>query len=292
MATAPITLYLDIPEGSHGDLEAIAEASIAWSRTIKEVAHILYPDIEIRIEVLDADEGSFGLNALVRSLNPKAKAALVGILAGAAAHFGLETVDYFYTKFLDSIFDGKPPPEACDQKEVDRIASAVERGAGKKPAEKVYRALQTDSVIVGVGISPRPEEEPKSVVPRESFQIRGGYAQEMVEDIRERTRSERIDAVLIKPVLIPNSRRKWRFQSDGAEASFAMADHQFVQRLLDGSETIPMVAGVILDVDVDVTEVFRDGVWTVKSRAITRVWGHRFDASALLPLSAENEDED
>lgn len=291
MASAPITLYLDIPAGEHGDLEVVAEASIAWSRTIKEVARVLYPDVSIRVEVLDADEGSFGLNVKVR-IDPKHKAALIGILAGAATHFGLETVDYFYTKFLDSIFEKDEAAEVVDPAERHRVASAVERGAGRKPAEQVFRALQTDPTITGVGVSPIPEQTPASIIPREVFLDRGGYKATELDDVLERTRPERIEAVLIKPVLVPKTKRLWRFQTPSGEFGFAMKDHAFVARLLDGTEPIPMVAGVILDVDVDVTESQIDGLWKPKSRAITRVWGHRFDASALLPFGEEEDDDE
>lgn len=291
MASAPITLYLDIPEGQHGDLEVVAEASIAWSRTIKEVARVLYPDVSIRVEVLDADEGSFGLNAKVR-IDPKHKAALIGILAGAATHFGLETVDYFYTKFLDSIFEEDEAVAVVDPVERDRVASAVARGAGRKPAEQVFRALQTDPTIAGVGVSPAPERTPASIIPRDVFLVRGGYRATEFDGVLERTRPERIEAVLIKPVLVPKTKRLWRFQTPSGEFGFAMKDHAFVARLLDGTEPIPMVAGVILDVDVDVTETQVDGLWKPKSRSITRVWGHRFDASALLPFGEEEDDDE
>ncbi len=293
MASAPITLYLDIPEGQHGDLEVVAEASIAWARTIKEIARVLYPDIEIRVEVLDADEGSFGLNARIRSLSPQAKGMLVGILAGAASHFALETVDYFYEKFLDSIFGTDPPPaEVQSRAEVQRVQAAVSQGAGRRSAEQVFRALQTDSVILGVGITAQPDEEPASIIPRAAFLNRGGYVEAPTEETRERTRSERIDAILIKPVLVPNSRRKWRFQTSAGEFSFSMKDEKFSQRLLQGIETIPMVAGVILDVDVEVSEVLSDGLWRPKSRAIVKVWSHRFDASALLPFPDDEDDDE
>ncbi len=291
MASAPITLYLDIPEGQHGDLEVVAEASIAWARTIKEVARVLYPDVTIRVEVLDADEGSFGLNAKIR-IDPKHKALLIGILAGAATHFSLETVDYFYEKFLDSIFDSKGVPQVVDPAEKERVASAVARGAGRKPAEQVFRALQTDPTIEGVGVSPTPERKPDSIIPRQAFLERGGYRVSDVEDLRERVRPERIEAVLIKPVLVPKTKRLWRFQTPSGEFGFLMRDHAFVARLLDGTETIPMVAGVILDVDVDVTEHLVDGLWKPKARAITRVWGHRFDASALLPFGDDEDDDE
>lgn len=292
MTAAPITLYLDIPEGSHGDLEIVAEASIAWARTIKEVARVLYPDVDIRVEVTDADEGSFGLNTLVRIKDPNVKAAIVGILAGAAAHFGMETVDFFYERFLESVFGDSPPAEVCDQEERSRVAEAVQRGAGRRPAEQVYRALKTDPVIVGVGVTPTPKALPASVIPRDAFLIRGGYRPEQAEEVRERTRPDRIEVVLIKPVLVPKSKRLWRFQTSDGEFSFAMKDQNFLQRLLDGTETIPMVAGVILDVDVELNEAFREGVWVTETRSITRVWGHRFDASALLPFGDEDEEAD
>lgn len=291
MASAPITLYLAIPEGQHGDLEVVAEASIAWSRTVKEVARILYPDVSIRMEVLDADEGSFGLNAKVR-IDPKHKAALIGILAGASAHFALETVDYFYEKFLDSIFDNDEIVEIASSAEQARVADAIARGAGRKPAEQVFRILQTDSSITGVGVSPSPEQRPASIIPRTSFLVAGGYLAPAFDDLLERTRPERIEAVLIKPVLVPRTKRLWRFQTPAGEFGFAMKDQAFVARLLDGTEPIPMVAGVILDVDVDVTEIQVDGLWRPKTRAITRVWGHRFDASALLPFGEEDDEDE
>lgn len=293
MSAVPITLYLDTDSERHADLEVVAQASIAWARTIKEVAGVLFPELEIRLEAVSADEGSFSLNALARSLNPKQKAALIGALTGAATWFGLETASFFYGRFLEAVFDSEEPiaEQTLTEQDLSRIRDAVERGAGRSNAEEVFRIIQNDPSIRGVGVSFVPGERPAVLIPREEFRDRAGYGTVFESALLKRTRTERIEGVLIKPVLVPGSKRRWRLHSLEGEKGYVMRDADFLDRLLTGESSIPMVAGVILEVDVEIVDEFRDGVWIPGDRAILKVWGYRrAEVTGSFPFQEYDED--
>jgi len=50
-----------------------------------------------------------------------------------------------------------------------------------------------------------------------------------------------------------------------------MKDQAFLQRLLTGTASVPMVTGIRMDLEIEVTEEFRGGVWVVIQRDVTRV---------------------
>lgn len=54
----PINLYLDIEPGQVADIEVVARAALAFSKTIKEVVFVLDPSLEIRVEIASGTPGS------------------------------------------------------------------------------------------------------------------------------------------------------------------------------------------------------------------------------------------
>ena len=68
MTTTPLSLYLDLEKGATADLEVVSRAALAWSAAIKDLAFILDPSIEIRVEIASGTPGSFSLNSLIRTV--------------------------------------------------------------------------------------------------------------------------------------------------------------------------------------------------------------------------------
>ena len=52
MATAGLTLFIDLEPGAHIDLVTVAEAQIAWATMIKTLGHVDKWRIQRRIDVM------------------------------------------------------------------------------------------------------------------------------------------------------------------------------------------------------------------------------------------------
>ncbi len=282
MAVAPITLYLDLEPGLKADLETVAAASIAWSKAIKELAFIIDPTAEVRVELQSGTEGSLGLNTLVRLIKGVDRKTLAGVLVGLGVWLGTETAGWIYENMLDDLAGQH---DELSDKDIARIVEAVERGAGRQQVQRVYREVERDPAIRGIGVTTIPGAVPAHIVPRSEFRALAGLGVPVVEEVRRRTTPDRIEAVLIKPVLVFGSRRKWRFVTRDGEVGFVMDDDTFVESVLRGQRPLGMKEGIIVTMDVLITEQLSDaGVWTITERHITRVVGVR-EPDSTMPLA-------
>lgn len=282
MAVAPITLYLDLEPGRTADLETVAAASIAWSKAIKELAFIIDPTAEVRVELQSGTEGSLGLNTLVRLVRGVNRKTLTGVLIGLTLWLGKETAAWVYQNMLDDLTGQH---EELSEEDVARIAEAVNKGAARQQIQRVYREVERDPAIRGVGVTTTPATIPHHIVPRSEFRELAGFGVPQVEEVRRRITPDRIDAVLIKPVLVYGSRRKWRFETSDGEVGFVMDDDAFVESVLRGQRPLGMKEGIIATMDVLITEQLSDaGVWTITDRHITRVVEIR-EPDTTMPLS-------
>lgn len=83
MVEETITLYLGLKEGQRADFEVVGLSAAAFAEAVKEIAFILEPGLEVRLEFDSGTEGSLKLKAIIKSLKtPKSRqAALVSIIA-------------------------------------------------------------------------------------------------------------------------------------------------------------------------------------------------------------------
>lgn len=303
MAEAPVSLYFDLEPGQVADLDVVAKAALAWSAAIKELAYVLDPSLEIRVEVANATASSFSLNAIIRSLHKRIEEAksdpltLRAILIALVIHFGWETADYLYQHVLDGA-DGNEHAVMLSEDQMNELADKVARAQSARVAQahaqQVYREAERDPAIRGVGISTEPGRRPPVVVPRAEFQARAGHGQIREETVRKRVVPDRQIVVLIKPVLEQGSRR-WSLRAADGEHGYTMKDTDFVERVLTGTTAVPMVAGIEMDVDIETTEEFEDGVWVPTERSVMKVHGLKRPPIQISmippPDSAEPEDD-
>lgn len=293
----PLTLYLDLEPGKTVDLEVAARASIAWSRAIKEIGFILAPDAQFVVELRSGTEGSLGLNSLIRSVREIDPKYLKAIAVGVLLWFSNETASWMHGQLFDAIFGNAnaevTAPEGLSPEQFAALLRAIEQGAGKEHTKEVYRELERDPAIRGVGVTTAPGTRPRVIIPRDQFADRAGFGVTITESSVRRVRPARFEALLIKPVLIPGSQRRWRFQTSEGELGFVMGDDDFVTRILTGVDPLPMVSGIILDLAVSITEEFDGKVWVVKSRRIDHVLGYRRpDTVGRLPFATAEAEPD
>jgi hypothetical protein len=89
LVEAPLSLYLDLKPGLKADLEVTARAALAFASAIREVAYVIDPALELRIELESGTDGSLCLNAILRAVRPKDLFTKRNLIAIASA-VGLE----------------------------------------------------------------------------------------------------------------------------------------------------------------------------------------------------------
>lgn len=270
----PITLYLDLEEGFKPDLATVARAALAFDAAIKEIAFVLDPSLDIRLELESGTEGSLKLNSLMKSIKDGVtdKRVLKAVAFAIACWFVNDVRAYFSEQLIESVIK-KETNEVLTDEEISRIAEEVVKAlkgkVGEKQVQKVFEELQRDEAIRGVGVTTIPDNKPSEIVPRAEFRSRS--ASEVVQEVQQiRTRVSNETVTLISPVLLASNRR-WRFFSNNLEFGASVKDQEFLERLLSGQEPVPMVAGIAMDVTIETKEENVGGVWTIKERNILRV---------------------
>ncbi|WP_192847026.1 hypothetical protein, partial [Aureimonas sp. AU4] len=154
----------------------------------------------------------------------------------------------------------------------DETVRRVQAGGAKLQAQEVYRAIERERSIKGVGVTTEKGARPRSVVGRGQFRERAGYDVGDDQTLRERSRIEEDTIVLVSPVLEMNQRhRKWRFLRRGEPFNATVEDPAFLQKVLSGRTRIPMVAGIELRAVVEITETRNGLVWEVTARRVLDV---------------------
>lgn len=288
----PISLYIDLEPEQIADLEVVARAAIAWAEGIKEIAYILDPAAEVRIELASGSEGSLSLNSLIRLIRgtgdpEQRKKDLRTIRVMVLVWLLLEGASYTFTEVVDALRGQNDPLiQQMTDEQMNELADRVARrlsGVAREQRQQVYRELERDQAVRGVGVSLQHGHRPAQVVPRSDFPRRSGAVVEETE-ARKRKHSRRLRVTLISPTLkgVP---RSWRFQVAGMpEFGATMKDTAFLEAVEDGRVSIPLRTGVEMEIEVVSREEHEGGVWVTKERSVTRVYSPDFDRSNELPL--------
>lgn len=292
MQATPISLYLDLEEGQKADLEVVARASLAFAATIRQVAAILDPSIEVRIEFASGTPGSLSVNSLIRAVRQMAgkRPRLTAIALGVLAFFVDKGGGYTFDLVMDYL-RSKDAPEAAkllSNAEMEEIAAAVvkvvEGDVAKEQRQEVYRELQRDPAIIGVGATLQPGTRPAVVVPRSEFVERAGGVVSKVETIARRTSDQVMPVVLISPVLKPVP-RSWKFQYGSLpEFGATMKDQDFLQAMVAGGIPVPLKAGIEMVIVLEIKEELEGEVWVVKERNVVKVLSPSDGRQDSLPL--------
>jgi hypothetical protein len=271
-----LSVYLDIDEGKHADLVVVARASLALADAIEEIAYIIDPSLEVVLEFTSGTDGSLSLNTLIKSLKSKIAPrpfTLLNIAMVVVTCLGTDLRAYGVMKFLDHFLTPEQKQSLSDddiRKIVQMLENAQNGKMAKPPIQRLYREIERDTVIKGIGATTVPGVKPSNLVPRDQFQERSGSKiEEKKPEIRTRTTPERL--TLVSPVLLPKD-RSWKFYLPSiGEFGAKIKDEKFLAGLLSGRTHMQMRAGIQLDVELDTREEKMGNVWVVKDRSIKRV---------------------
>jgi hypothetical protein len=289
VSLTPISLYLDIEPGSAADLEVVAKAALAWSSTIREIAYVVDPGIQMRIEFESGAPGSLSLNARLKSILPAIKqtgaqvrAAVTEpqivrtIIISAATWLAMSAADYTFGRVMDFLTGADAPPEAHTLSEDDkadiarRVVEALRNDAAKRSARAVFRELERDPKIRGAGLTTRTGKRPDRIVPRSEFQQLSGRSETMVETVTKRTVPDRMRVTLLRPFLERTDRR-WGFKGPFGEFGASIKHADFIESVLSGTTSVPMMEGIEMTIDLETTEEFQGGVWAPVKREVVNV---------------------
>lgn len=267
-----ISLYIGLEPGKKADFEVVGRAAAAFAEVVKEIAYILEPGLEIKLEFDTGTQGSLSLNAILKTPSDK-RAALIAIAITVGGWFVQDLRTYGVGKFMDAYL-APDQKAALSDDDVDRIAkrlkNVMDGKIGKEPVQQVYRELERDKAINSVGTVSKPGTRPAKPVPREQFQTIAGILPPIETTPKKRKKTTRERLTLISPVLI-EGKRHWRFRSGIGEFGYAIRDEKFLKSLLSGRRKIPMKEGIQITALVDTHEENEGEVWVIKDREIVLI---------------------
>jgi hypothetical protein len=255
----------------------VARAAIAFASAIREAAYIIDPSLEIKLELISGTEGSLSLNSIIKSIKVGdilSKRNLITLAFLGIAWFRQETISWIYHEILDHV-SGKTEPQQLSEDDVEsiakRIAHFLEHPIAQDQVETVYRILETDPAITGVGASQSAGIKPPFIIPRQEFATRSGKAKTERHESETRTADTEETLTLIRPVLLDSSDRRWGFQGAAGEFGATIKDHKFITDILEGRITVALVSGIKLAVTLHTAEEKKDGVWHVTDWSVLAV---------------------
>ena len=275
MIAAPLSLYLDLKPNTKADFEVVANASLAFIQLVRDAAFIIDPSLEIRIEFDSGTAGSLTLNSVIRAAKKHVNiATLVTVVSVVGVQFRQEIITYTLDKALDTVMVGDKQGAQLTDKELDRVANRVAEMVQKKailpPAQQVYRQLERDTAIQGVGATAVRDSKPDQIVPRNEFKLRGSQDVKLANIPEQKKRRSRFagTVTLISPVLVHDDRR-WKFSGPGGEFGAYIDDTDFVDRALSGR--VKFCEGSQFSVEMVTIEEFDGKVWMPTERHIVKI---------------------
>ncbi|WP_375194767.1 hypothetical protein [Sphingobium sp.] len=285
----PISLYFALAPGQKADMEVAARAAIAFADTIKELAALFDPMAAVRIELESGSESSLGLNALIRKIKgfPANHPGWFAFLVAVAVNVSGDVRSWAVGQILDYM-SSKDAPQAVqrlDKKDAEAIAEEVaamlKNDIAKASTRQIFKEVQRDPAIVGVGVTAHHRTKPAVLIPRSDFGRASGEGREVENLVKARVGSERMRVTLKKPRLeaVVSS---WRFQHGSLpEFSAEMRDREFLRAFEEGRIDLPLRIGTEMDVELETEQEFEAGVWVIKKRSITKVYAPRAGTLAL-----------
>jgi hypothetical protein len=274
-----LNLFLDLKPGELADLEVVARASLSFAAAVREIAYIVDPSIVVHLELESGTEGSLTLNSIIRFIrqriqDPVTRAAIIGAVV---AWFAKEALSGLIGVFVaDIVTDEQQLTDEQANVIAKKIEEIIEKKIGQKPVQDVFREIQKDKSITGIGVSTKKGDRPRSIIPHSEFMDRTGDLDKDESADESRVRSETMLLTVISPVLQANH-NKWRFLSKDGIIYAPIIDDEFLNKLLTGSISIPMKSGIIFVAEVEIKEEKLENVWKISERTVTKIIEFRAD---------------
>lgn len=284
-----ITLYFDLEQGKCADLEVAARAAIAFSQMVKEIAFNVDMGANLSIQLQSGTAGSLSLNAIIKFGKELKKKHPVPctIICTILLWLANDARSWTTGKVLDSL-RGSDAPAAVQtltpQQQHDlaaEVAKMLKGGVGAQPRARIFSEAQNDSAIKGIGSTSKLGKRPEKIIPREKFPELSTITPSSDVDMKERQNKEILPVTIIRPYLKAKE-AKWRFRyGTMPEFSATMRDKDFLKAMEDGGISFPLRVGSEMEIELVTEQVFKGGVWKIKSRTVTKVLYPKLSPSPL-----------
>lgn len=279
-----LSLYFGLHEGRKADLEVVSRAAIEWVNSVRHASNMIAPNLDIRVEFVNAHESSLSINTVLEWSKAQAGKGVeksVAILdKGESLLERLEASKYPNLKklaialaiflavdFKGTIDDwfGRQDEIQLSQEDRDLLNQAIDTieqsNELKNSNRQFFNILSKDPAIKSVGVCRAPQEKPIFSVPSSQFAERGGLW-ELQTEPQERYSDRVADVVLEMPNLSPKD-LKWRFMDIATGDTFTakMRDQLFIQSIEDGDIQESLRSNIQMQVVIRFKEQLINEVW-------------------------------
>lgn len=276
-----LSLHFELRENETADLEAAAGAAIAWARALRAAAKAIDPKADIRVRLIDADQGSLTWNTLIDWLSANVEPHLEAIERGGSRIPRVKKLTIAFAVFV--IFTAGPTylayfGDSFTDEDRALIEELVEKARQDKAAEvarrKFFQALEKEPAITSVSVREEPTGPDIVVVASDKFAEGGGLWDESLANGAQQVTHPVIRVVLVRPAL-SHSPRAWTFKPEGLPEFEAVMRDPEVLKAMAREDGLPLQfrEGVQMTIQMEVTEELVDGEWKVVrgGRSVTHV---------------------
>lgn len=291
----PVSLYFDLKKGSSASLDVVAEASLAWSSSLRALLAAVEPGLELEIEIVDGDEGSLWLNTIFKFIEtgltrieaggekyPRLWALARGLaFIVVATPIAVTAEDVWRWLVADEPQIEQLSPETKQELMRD-FESLLQKKVAENQKRKFFQSIERDTTITGIGLAGEPNEQGATITHRERYvsYLEDSGKTEQIGLTRKRT--EKLDVMLVSPVL-RNAERSWKFMVPGMpEFGAVMKDKGFLDALARGDVHIEMREGIPMVIQIEFKEHMEGAVWVTDERNVVEVISPQFDRNDLF----------
>lgn len=228
------------------------------------------------VELESALPGSQKIQSVIRFLTGgDPKATIRNAVISAITFLSLDVASWSIDQVLDYIKGPDAPAEASAMSEKDKTDLAVEivqllkAEPGREKAVEVYDELEKSGVVTGAGVTSVPNKRPSVVIPRVRFPQ--APVDRITQDSQKRMTSEKVELTLLRPVLSNDKGRRWGFQSVYGYFGAPIQDQAFLTALEEGRLNVPLIPGIRMLVEMEITEELDGQVWRPIERTVKTV---------------------
>ncbi|MBM1569963.1 hypothetical protein [Sulfitobacter mediterraneus] len=267
LADGSVSLYFGLHEGQKADLEVISKAAIEWVNSIRLATNLIAPDVEVRVEFVNAHESSLSINSTLKWLESAAEAVESKIKYPKLTKYAVALAVFLAIDAGPTADFWLGGPDTIELNEADRqlfeelLEKMSESPEIKATNRRFFKILTHDPAVSSVGICEASGQDLAFSVPSEQFAERTGlWDQEDEPDVRT---SERVSDVILDRPNLSERDLAWTFTdvATGLPFTAKMRDDYFAKSILEGGVNENLRQGIEMQIHISFKEKFSDGEW-------------------------------
>lgn len=270
-----LSFYVAVRDNEFADLEVVSAAAIQWAQAARAAARVIDPDQEYRVTLVAAERGSSkwlariessAINRGLQRVERGWKASPVVVRAAIGLAIVWPTTIKPSLDYWSGVIQEQLDALGLTAEEKTKAESDAERAASSPtvtgPKQQMYRTLQRDPKITGVGsgVPTSDEWRPPLIVPSNQFAEADGLFRQD-SDTADRVVSNTMDVTLVSPRLegVP---RSWIFRQEGLPPFRAtMRDETFLAAMERSAVKEQLRTKIPMTIRVETRQKLVNGEW-------------------------------